>query len=431
MTVILLVIVAFILLYTAYQGKVGYFACFSILFFSIAVSLFYVTSPALFSLNAVFHTGLFAILLLWQFNYYSWRNMFEYVKNPVVLSVLAISVIMILYNDISPYYHTYKDVINNAQFGFFSRVLFLFLLLPLMVPDRYTRNEMIHAIPFWGIIYIIVFLLSFNMSTFVISDRTQLRENTDGITGSITLSRILAITIIATFIKLVVTEISQKNKQIIYIILFLVFCLLLLIAGQRGTLIGLGVALSALLLRKEWRHHSVAIAALAIIGILIAITFIDFSQFEIFRRFSEFQDIESFQRYHDYERVWDIFKNNDFLWGLGSKGYMFKTGRPWPHNIILEHISDYGLAGLVCILVLLIICIKYAIILIRFSNYGTDLAVACGWIVLCFSAMVSSSMLNLSLFYTFTGLLVLSHQDFVRQLSDDKYEDHLFNKDVQ
>ena len=425
MTAVLLVIIAFILLFTAYQGKVGYFACFSILFFSIAVSLFYVTSSALFSLNAVFHTGLFAILLVWQFNYYSWRNAFEYVKNPVVLSVLAISVIMILYNDISPYYHTYKEVINNAQFGFFSRVLFPFLLLPLMVPDRYTRHEMIHAIPFWGIIYLLVFLLSFNMSSFVISDRTQLRENTDGITGSITLSRILAITIIATFIKLVATEKSQKNKQTIYIILSLVFCLLLLIAGQRGTLIGLGVALSALLLRREWRHHSVAIAALAIIGILIAITFIDFSQFEIFQRFSEFQHIESFKRYEDYGKVWGVFQSNDFFWGLGSKGYMFKTGRPWPHNIILEHISDYGLAGLICILILLIVCIKYAMTLIRQSKYDTDLAIACGWIVLCFSAMVSSSMLNLSLFYTFTGLLVLTYQDFVYQSSEEVHEDNL------
>lgn len=423
MTVILLVIIAFILLYTAYQGKVGYFACFSILFFSIAVSLFYVTSPALFSLNAVFHTGLFAILLLWQFNYYSWRSILTYVKNPVVLSVLAILVIMILYNDVSPYYHTYKDVINNAQFGFYSRVLFPFLLLPLMVPDRYTRHGLIHAIPFWGIIYLIVFLLSFNISTLVISDRAQLRENTDGITGSITLSRILAITIIATFIKLIATDRGHKSEQTFYVVLSLLFCLLLLIAGQRGTLIGLGIALAALLLRKEWRHHSVTIAALAIIGVLIAITFIDFSQFEVFRRFSEFQSIESSKRYEDYRKVWDIFQSNDFLWGLGSKGYMFKTGRPWPHNIILEYISDYGLAGLICILVLLAVCVKYTIALIRHSGDDTDLAIACCWIVLCFSAMISSSMLNLSLFYIFTGLLVLAYQDYRCQSANTLTED--------
>lgn len=407
----------------AYQGKVGSFACFSLLYFSIAASLFYVTSSALFSLNAVFHTALFAFLLIWQFNYYTWHNVFDYVKNPVVLSVLAISVIMVLYNDISPYYHTYKDVINSAQFGFYSRVLFPFLLLPLMVPDRYTRHEMIHAIPFWGVIYLIVFLLSFDISSLVFSDRTQLRENTDGITGSISLSRILAITIIASFIRLIATEKSEKSQQVIYILLSLLFCLLLLIAGQRGTLIGLGIALAALMIRREWRHYSFTIVALAIIGVLIAITFIDFSQFEIFRRFSEFQNIESFKRYEDYGKVWGIFKDNDFLWGLGSKGYMLKTGRPWPHNIILEHISDYGLAGLSCILMLLTVCIKYVIRLIRYSDHDTDLSVACMWIVLCFSAMISSSMLNLTLFYIFTGLLVLTYQDFVYKSSEENYTD--------
>jgi O-Antigen ligase. len=415
MTAILLVIVTFILLYMAYQGKVGFFACFSLLFFSIAVSLFYVTSSALFSLNAVFHTALFAILLIWQFNYYTWRNVFDYVKNPAVLSVLAISVIMVLYNDISPYYHTYKDVINSAQFGFYSRVLFPFLLLPLMVPDRYTRHEMIHAIPFWGIIYLIVFLLSFDISSLVFSDRTQLRENTDGITGSITLSRILAIIIIASFIRLIATERSQKSQQTIYALLCLLFCLLLLIAGQRGTLIGLGIALAVLMIRREWRHHSLTIIALAIVGVLIAITFIDFSQFEIFRRFSELQNYESFQRYHDYGRVWDIFKNNDFLWGLGSKGYFFKTGRVHPHNIILEHISDYGIWGLICVIVLLFCCIKYAVILIRHSNSSVAISIACCWMTLCFSNMVSSLIFTNGLFYLFSGLLVMEYQEYIKE----------------
>jgi O-antigen ligase len=396
----------------AYQGKVGYFACFSLLYFGIAVSIFYVTSSALFSLNAVFHTSLFVILLVWQFNYYSWHNVVNYVKNPAILSVLAISVIMVLYNGISPYYHTYKDVINTAQFGFFSRVLFPFLLLPLLVPDRYTRHEMIHATPFWGVIYLIVLLSSFDITTQVISNRAQLVDSTGGITGSITLSRIIAITAIATFFKLIATERDKKMQQVFYMILSLFFSLLLIIAGQRGTLIGIGLALATLLLRKEWRQHSFAIAALSIIGVLIAITFIDFSQFEIFRRFSQFQHIESFERYHDYGRVWEIFKDNDFLWGLGSKGYFFKTGRVHPHNIILEHISDYGFFGLICVIVLLFCCIKYAVRLIRHSNNSVAISIACCWITLCFSNMVSSLIFTNGLFYLFSGLLVMEYQEF-------------------
>lgn len=422
MTAFLLIIVAFILLYMAYQGKVGSFASFALLFFSIAASLFYVTSSALFSQNAVIHIVFYVILLVWQFNYYSWRNAFVFLKNPVVLSILAITVIMVLFNGYSPYYHTYKTVINQTQFHFLSHVVFPLLILPLIVPDRYTREEMVSSIPFWGIIYLIVLLLSFSISSQIISDRGVLGESTDGLIGNITLSRVFAIVIIAIFMRIIASGNKQKYELLCFIFECVLFFLAILIVGQRGTLIGLFIAFLALFLRKEWRRHSFLIAGIALIIVLISVTFIDFGQFQIFQRFSQFQNIESFERYHDYGKTWEIFKDNGFLGGLGSKGYFFRTGRPWPHNIILEHISDYGLAGLLCISVLLFFCCRYTIALIRHSDNITDLSIACGWIALCFSAMVSSSIFGHYLFYIYSGLLVLTYQDFQRQLSSDTSE---------
>ena len=422
MTAILLVVLSFILVYLVYQGKVGYFACISFIFFGILTALFYVTSPALFASNAVIHASVFAILLVWQFNYYSWRNTYDYLKNPVILSVLAISVIMLLYNDISPYYHTYKATIDQAQFRFFSHAVFPFLILPLAVPDRYTREEMIASIPFWGIIYVIVFLSSFSISSEIISDRGMLGESTGGTIGNISLSRIIAVVIVVFFMRIIASGYKQKYENPYLIFGCALFFLFLLIVGQRGTLIGVGIALLSLFLRKEWRRNSFLIAGVGLFVFLISATFIDFGQFQIFQRFSQFQNIESFERYHDYGKTWEIFKENDFLWGLGSKGYSFRTGRPWPHNIVLEHISDYGVAGLLCITVLLVFCCRYTITLIRHSNNATDLSIACSWIVLCFSAMVSSSILDHYLFYILSGLLVLTYQDYQRQLSSDTSE---------
>ena len=419
MTAILLILVAFILLYVAYQGKVGYYAGFSLFFFSIPISLFYVTSSALFSFNAIIHAAFYFILLLWQFNYYSWRNAFHFLKNPVVLSVLAIVVIILLYNDFSPYYHTYKTTIDQAQFSFFSHVIFPFLILPLILPDCYSREEMVASIPIWGIIYIIVLMVSFSISSDIISNRGVLADSTGGTTGSIALSRISATVIIVIVMRIIASGYKQKYELYGLIIECVLFVLVMLLAGQRGTLIGLCVALSALFLRKEWRRHSFLIAGIGLLVVLILFTFIDFGQFQIFQRFSQFQHIETFQRYHDYGRTWEIFKDNDFLWGLGSKGYFFRTGRPWPHNIILEHISDYGLFGLLCIIILLYFCCRYTITLIRHSDNTTDLSIACCWIVLCFSAMVSSSILSHYHFYIFSGLLVLTYQDFQRQPSSD------------
>lgn len=117
-------------------------------------------------------------------------------------------------------------------------------------------------------------------------------------------------------------------------------------------------------------------------------------------------------------RTWEIFKNNNYFWGLGSLGYLFKTGRCWPHNIILEHISDYGLVGLVCILSLLYFCAKYAFTIIRHSNDDGDIAIVCSWIVLCFSAMVSSTLLNHQEFYCFSGLLAMTYLNHKKSSED-------------
>lgn len=416
MSIAFLFLLTIILLYLMYKQKVGFFACFSLLFFNIASSLFYVISSELFSLNAGIHTAFYVILLMWQYKYYNWHHVFDFLKNPVILSVLAITVIMFLFNSISPYYHIYKAIIDQAQYSFLSHVIFPIIIFPLILPDRYSREEMVSSILFWGGIYIIVLLSSFTISSSIISDRGVLAESTDGLIGNIGLSRIYAIVVIAVFMQLIASGYKKRIEYTSLVVGCVLFCLLILIIGQRGTLIGLCIALLALFLRKEWRQQTFVVAGIGFVVILISITFIDFGQFQIFQRFSQFQDIESFERYHDYGKTWDIFTENGFLGGLGSKGYSFRTGRPWPHNIILEHISDYGLAGLVCISVLLYFCCKYSIALIRHSDNTADLTVACAWIALCFSAMVSSSILGHYHFYICSGLLVLVYQDYQRRL---------------
>lgn len=429
MTIFLLVILLFILIYLVFRQQVGAFSCFAVLYFSIAVALFKSISPVLFSLNAIFHVGLFAILLIWQIHYYSFKSVLKFLTNPVILSIIALSIIIYCYNDFSPYYHTYKEKIDAAQFGFYSKVIFPLLLLPLMIPDSYTRNSMVNSIPYWGVFYILALLVSFELSMLVMSDRSVLEESTGGITGSISLSRIFAVSMIVSIIMLSGIDKSHSVYIYFYIGLSIVFFLLVLIAGQRGTLIGAILAIISLALRNEYRKHFIITSLLIMIVGLISIIFVDFGKFEIFQRFSQFENLQSFERYYDYIRTWNIFKNNDFLWGLGSLGYHFKTGRPYPHNIILEHVTDYGLPGLICICVLLCFCIKYVIQIIKLSENLNSIAIACCWIVLCFSAMVSSSLLNHQMFYTFTGLLVLAYLDF-KQEQNKLIIDNNINDDI-
>lgn len=427
MSYFLLVILFLCLLFFAYKRKVGIFVCFSLLFFRVVSTLLFASSQYLFGLNSLFLGFSYIVVLLWQFNYYNWQTFQFFYKNPVVLSVAVLFVIMVFHNDISPFFHLHHNEMVASQTSFFINVFAPFVLLPFFVPDDYTREKTVDAIPFWGLIYLLTLLTCFGFSSSILADRTQLEDTTEGLISPIPFSRYMAIVAMVCFIRSLSFERFEINKRIVFISITILFGLALLIAGQRGTLIGFCVALFALLFRKEYRSHAVAISFILGFTFLAILNFFDIFQFQIFQRFSQFEDFESFERYNDYTRTWNIFVDNDFLWGLGTNGYLYKTGRIFPHNIVLEHITDYGLLGLICILVLLIFCIKYAVALIKYSSSYSDLAISCCWITICFSAMVSSSLIGHRLFYILSGLLVFSYhyyhfRESKEPLSQDNYQ---------
>ena len=425
MSYLLLILLLLCLLFFAYKRKVGAFVCFTLFFFRVASTLLFTSSQYLYGFNSVLLGLSYIIVLLWQFNYFNWQDLRSFYMNPVVLSVIALSVIMIVHNDISPFFHSHHAEIVASQTSFFVNVFFPFILLPFFVPDDFTREKTVDSIPFWGLFYLVTLLVSFGFSSSVLNNRLLLEESTEGLISSIPLSRYMAIVATVCFIRSLSYKLSENSSRIGFICLALLFGLAMIIAGQRGTLIGFCLALFSLFLRAEYRSHAIAIIFISGFALLVVLSFFDIFQFQIFQRFAQFENIESFNRYYDYPRTWEIFSDNDFLWGLGTKGYLFQTGRAFPHNIILEHISDYGLLGLICILVLLAYCSKYAIKLIKYSNCYSDLAISCCWITICFSAMVSSSLIGHRLFYLLSGLLVFSHRYFLyRESQHPMTQDH-------
>ena len=319
---------------------------------------------------------------------------------------------MFFYNIIGPYYLQYNEIINQKQSSFVINVLLPFLFLPLFAPDLETRESMISSSILWGGLYLLLSFIFMDFSTDIISDRTLFIEESDGLIGSIMLSKYMAIIAIVSVIKLIASETRNKSS---YVVISIFFILMILVAGQRGTLIGFVIAISCLIYRDEWRSNGIYIIISIVLLIAILTIYINFEKFEVINRFSEFSNFKKFNRYYDYFNVWNIFKDNDYFWGLGTNGYFFKVGRIYPHNIILEHISDYGLLGLMSIVILIVYCIRYSLLLIRYSGYVSDLTISCSWIVLCCSAMVSDSIIGHRLFYLFSGLLVLCYNDFSKR----------------
>ena len=162
-----------------------------------------------------------------------------------------------------------------------------------------------------------------------------------------------------------------------------------------------------LLFQPQWRKRILYIVPILLLLVLIT----SFIKFGVYERFEEFEDIRQLERFKDFSKVYAIFDRNDLIWGLGSMGYFWETGRTYPHNIILEHISSYGLLGLVCILSIVYYGFKTSIHIIKYSNNYHDYFYACCWVMLLFSALVSSGINAHRVLYLFSGILMLIYND--------------------
>lgn len=93
---------------------------------------------------------------------------------------------------------------------------------------------------------------------------------------------------------------------------------MLLLASQRATILGVGIAsvlcLGTILL-KQGKTNQFIKASIVIIA-LVAI-FLTLFDFEILNRFNDLNNYKSFERYSDYSIAWNAFKESNFLTGLG------------------------------------------------------------------------------------------------------------------
>jgi O-Antigen ligase. len=316
--------------------------------------------------------------------------------------------IMLVYNATSEYHVLYPDVVKEVQNSYLINVFLPFLFIPFFV-QRKDISSFVNAIPMWGVIYLFVLMITFHFDFgSIFQDRAILYESSNELVGTIQLARTSCITLLALLIMSFQRKI-QKRSFLIMIAFACISLFFLLGAGQRGMLIGFLLSLLLLLLNNQWRRSLFPIYGVLIILLLVAGLLIVFGKIEIFQRFSQFNDVQSFNRYWDYGNTWEIFRENSYFYGLGTKGYFFQTGRIYPHNIILEHISDYGLIGLICILVLIICCLKYSVKAIRYSFSYQSIIIASCWIALCFEAMVSDGINGQRMFYIFSGLLALCY----------------------
>ena len=405
MLFLLAIILTFVLLYSVWTKEYAYLSCFALIYpIIITVSLF-TGGDETKQTQTVIVFALFILLLALKFppNSYSCSL---YYRSPVTLTIVGFVFVVLLHDYfISPYFEFHTKEMFKNETSILSNIIVPYLLVPCLLNKRNEIRSFTNAIVLWSLflIFEIVYVFGFNQKLF--SDRMLFGTISEGLLNAITLSRFAALFLILATLRIF----SKKDRSSlpISIGLFGLATISLLISGQRGTIIGVFLGLSMLLFQPQWRKRILYIVPILLLLVLIT----SFIKFGVYERFEEFEDIRQLERFKDFSKVYAIFDRNDLIWGLGSMGYFWETGRTYPHNIILEHISSSGLLGLVCILSIVYYGFKTSIHIIKYSNNYHDYFYACCWVMLLFSALVSSGINAHRVLYLFSGILMLIYND--------------------
>jgi len=359
--------------------------------------------------------ALYIMLLLIKFPPNTYSCSFYY-RSPLTITLLCFILVVLLHDYfISPYFefHT-KEMVNNET-SILTNIIIPYLLVPYFINSKREVLSFTNANILWCLFLIFEFVYVFGFNQKLFSDRVLFETISDGLLNSITLSRFAALFLI--FVLLKIFSDWDRPSLPVSICLFALSTITLLISGQRGTIIGVIMGLLLLLYQPKWRQRILYFIPILLLLLLITSVF----KFGVFERFEEFENITHFSRYKDFAKVYAIFDKNDFLWGLGSMGYYWETGRSYPHNIILEHISSYGLLGLICIGMIIYYGFKMSIHIVKHSDNYRAHFYACSWVMLLFSALVSSGISQHRILYLFSGILILICNDMKYSTFNDPH----------
>lgn len=343
------------------------------------------------------------MLLVAQRKTFSWTSINKAIqKDKITQGFLLVSLLIFFYSLFAMNENQLLRIEFRNEFFIYSLVPFFITYLIINSEARLKQVPL--AIIFVGLLFFVVFYLFVDTSQIIIGDRGSFR---DVGFNSITLSRISGFMFNASLLLALYGTSQNFNFRLFLIGVILLAGFMLLITSQRGTIIGVFFSLGLF----SWFVPGTKFKSLlyiSIIGFIITTLLFLFNieQFGLIERFRGLENYEDFQRYEDYSRSWKIFTDHVFL-GTGPKGYFLETEREFPHNIILEMMVEYGIFGLIAILLILFSGIKYSIkyLKMEYVPYQSKIIITM-WLLMLISVLVSGNIITNNNFWILSALLV-------------------------
>jgi O-antigen ligase len=293
---------------------------------------------------------------------------------------------------------------NKDQYTTLLRDVVIYNAIPCILFVVYCNNDRIlyqinQQIILMSVFSIIIVYYYFDTSQIIIGQRSTIGQS--GI-DNISLSQF---GVLCFFICIITIYYNRyKIMRFISVMVATVSLFIMLIAAERGPVVGLLVALISFVITKTKIGKSYK--PLIILFTFIILTYI--MKPERFGIIDRFYDLENYQSYERYDYILisiDMFFKKPIL-GYGILGFSSQTGMQYPHNIILEFMVEYGIIGLLALYLMLSDCIKVVYKCLRNQNANYyEIALSLCWIALFISSLFSGNISGNRYFYAVSGII--------------------------
>lgn len=297
--------------------------------------------------------------------------------NPVVFSLVILTLAIIIHYIIIG---VDTDRASILVFRYFTQVLPAMVFIVLIM----NKDEYLYQLPYGVVIFgsllilILVFSTDFLDAAFI--SRSMIRDETN--LSPLAVSRIgcmLTITIL-----FIIYDNRFKSSFKIPLYLLLIAAVFMIFIGMsRGPLISIVLTLIIALVLMSGKNQLNLLAKFSILLpiIILIIVLNHFYEITILNnlllRFEALENIENIGRYRRYELAYTYLVNEFsifspfFLYGLGPAGFDKQFGMGYAHNFIMEMIFEYGIVGVIFLILFIGYSLKYCVQLLRSKKIPT------------------------------------------------------------
>lgn len=372
------------------------------------ILVFQATNNALFSeLNLINFKDVFVFVLLplllsIHFNFSIFlRNIIYFLKNKVTFGLFIIVLYMLFQSIFDKSAHL-LGVVNR-----FVPILFLLIVASISFKNKKFINDFVFGILIFGFLAFSFMYLFKDLGLSIINDRSFVLSATG--LDPITFGRFSGIVFIVSGFFTLYTNNAALRLFSVFNMLLALFCIMA--SGTKGVMVAVIFSIAFFITFHYNFKKGLLVVVFSILAVFLAILLFNFENTNLFVSFIKLKETgisyntSAGARYLYLLNVIQILPDN-FLLGLGTSGFLLEFS-DYPHNMLLELIIDYGILGLLSLILILFTNFKFSYNILKAKHFNYQYyCIIVIWLFLFIHTMFSGDITRNTLFWVFTGVMI-------------------------